>query len=405
MWADSESEGEKKPDFVFAIFATKRARPELLEKAAKENVLAYNVNWQSKIDLENNCIWHVWTSVKGNWVPLMKAPLPDVVYDFAVHKSVGKNRQRTRERKELARELKKILHERKIPFINPPEALEAVNNKNLFAKVMHEHQVAHPQTRTYKKSNLKKMLAKHDLFIKPEKGSKGAGIIEVKRTRKSRFYLRNHYSLHYKVRKDKKWVPVQEEDVSQWKIVDNLMEARANLKRKNIPYIIQNAIEPFLYEDENGVSQTTDFRINLNRNGKGNLVNAGIMMRLGGNLSQGGWPADYREKLKPLAESTGSTVEILADRIVQVAMDAHEALEQNAGQAIGDLGFDVLLTKQGEAYVIEANDKSGYLINYIKDPVRAAKLGPVCDLCKDIDLRHGGAILEYARYLVSQNSL
>ena len=123
-----EIQKSNKPEFILAIFATNRTRATLIDKANDRNIRCYNVNWQSKVDLDNNCIKNVWIRAAGKWFRLKKVPLPNVVYDFGVYKNA-------RKRKEQARLLKEQLRNAGIPFINPEEALIAVNDKLNFAKV------------------------------------------------------------------------------------------------------------------------------------------------------------------------------------------------------------------------------------------------------------------------------
>ncbi len=381
-----EIQRSNKPEFVLAVFATHRSRASLLDKANELNIASYVVNWQSKVDIKNNCIKNVWIRAGNQWFRLKKRPLPDVIYDFGVYKGA-------RKKKEQARLLKEQLRNIGIPFINPEEAMGVVNDKLAFAKVMYDNQISHPETSKYKKSNLEKMMAKHDLlFIKPTLGSKGYGIIIFEKISK------NLFSLKYKILNDKKqWVSIHKTDITKKMIHSAIYEAQKDLKKTKTSYIIQEGIRVFNYQNKQ-----TDFRINIQRSQNGVLSVTGLMMRIGGNLSQGGRPADYRFVLKSFEENGSALITTITDQVVQEAIRTHLALENFTGKKIGDLGMDVVIDNDANPYIIEANTKSGYPSEYIKknpDLENLYGLPPVLKICEQNDAEHEKHIIEYARHL------
>ncbi len=390
------------PEFVFATFATHRSRASLLDKANELGIRSYIVNWQSKVDLKNNCIRNVQMRANGKWFRLKKVPLPHVVYDFGVYKGA-------RKRKEKANYLKQQLRDLGIPFINPENAMDAVNNKFQFARLMSKNQVPHPATLNlktnfteflkYRKSNLKRMLDSHDLlFLKPSLGSKGYGIIIVENTGDDLF------SVRYKTRDEKnkkKWNSIQSFDLAKNDVPTVVAQARKELRTSKAPYIIQQGINVFHYE-----GQQTDFRVNIQRGGDGTLSSTGLMMRVGGNLSQGGRPAGYRFVLKSFGDD--SEIELIKDQVIEVALNTHRALEKAAGSVIGDLGMDVVIDDNANPYIIEANTKSGYPSTYVrKNPALESLYGlpPALELCEEKDSKHEENLIDYARYLAAQAAL
>jgi hypothetical protein len=382
----TEIQISNKPEFVLAVFATHRSRAGLLDKANELNIASYIVNWQSKVDLKNNCIKNVWIRAGNQWFRLKKRPLPDVIYDFGVYKN-------SRKRKEKVNSLKEQLSNIGIPFINPEEAMGVVNNKLGFAQLMQNNQIAHPETKKYKKSNLKKMIAKHELlFIKPTLGSKGYGIIILEKINE------NIFSIKYKILNDKKqWMSISKTEITKKGIYSAIEEAKKSLKKTKTDYIIQEGINVFNYQNKQ-----TDFRINIQRSQNGVLSVTGLMMRIGGNLSQGGRPADHNIILKFFEDNEIISTKNIAENVIQIAIRTHLAIENFTGKKIGDLGMDVVIDNNANPYIIEANTKSGYPSEYIKknpDLENLYGLPPVLKLCEQNDLEHERNIIEYARYL------
>ena len=382
------------PDFVLAVFATNRSRAELLEMAAEQNIVAYNINSRSKVDLEHDCIRNVWIRKEGQWVLASKVPLPHVVYDFGVYKKGGL-------KKEKAIKLKEQLLTRAIPFINPEDAMEAINNKVLFAEVMHKHKIPHPKTEVFSQSHLNSMLLENEIvFIKPSLGSKGYGIIVVQRTEKKPHSL---FKVSYKFRnKNKKWVTLAQKNIRRKDVFATVEQARAKVRKARAPYIIQEGIQAYRYKD-----LQTDFRVNVQRGKNGALMVSGIMMRVGGNLSQGGRAGHYYAVLEPLEQEIGVSIEKIKKSVDKIALKTFLALEAQSGKMIGDLGLDLVLLN-GKPIVIEANTKNGYPSMYIlKNPITDTLYGlpPALEDCLYKDTMHGLIILDYARFLVARSSL
>lgn len=392
-----ESDNEEKPEFVIAVFATKRTRADLLLKAKELNILAYNVNWESQVDLENNCIKKAWVRENDRWVRVEKVPLPDVVYDYGVYKNLST-------RKEKVKALKAQLRARGIPFINPEEAMVAVNDKVLFSKVMHDNGIPHPQTLNFKKSALKKLLKKHDLlFMKPIKGSKGYGIIVINKVAGTN----STYSLAYKIKYRGRWITITDRATKRH-LYKAIGLARTRLNTTKARYLIQQGIRAFRYGEKNIIykGEQTDFRLNMQRGQDGKLFNTGFAMRVGGNLSQGGRPADHSFVLGDVVATSGLPLETLTERVVEVAMNTHLALEKHAGKLIGDLGMDVVIDDLGNPYIIEANDKNGYLVRHVRmNPEVDCRfnLPPSLPLCEKMDEEHIAQLIKYSRYLVKQD--
>ncbi|MCA9508239.1 MAG: YheC/YheD family protein [Myxococcales bacterium] len=389
-----EQETTDKPEFVFAILATYRTRENLVDKALEQNILAYNINFNSEIDFEKGVMRKVFQRDKNKrWIRASEAPLPDVVYDFGVYKNNPKN-------KEKAKLLKAQLHDLGIPFINPEtDTMEPVNNKRLFAKIMAKNNIPHPKTHTFSKRNLKNMYKKYDqLYIKPTFGSKGYGIITIEKSPNL-----STFSIGYKIKnkKEKKWVTIREENINKKKLYAKVSEARKKIKQTNARYIIQQGILTYKYQDK-----LTDFRFNVQRGELGVQKVSGYQMRIGGNLAQGGRPGNSQIVLQPLELDKDIDHGDLIQKCNHIAILTATALEKKLKQKIGDIGIDIVLDTAGNPYVVEANGKNGFMSTYIeKNPQVDTLFGlpPALEECKQLDGAHEDALLEYARFL-SQSS-
>lgn len=380
------------PEFVFGIIASKRGRAELIDHVESQNILAYNINSESEIDLDNNCINKVWRRAGGQWVRVDSVPLPDVIYDFGVNKN-------SRQRKNKIVAIKALLKTRNIPFINPEDDMNVVNDKVLFADVMHQNSIPHPLTLNYSKTNLKKLLKKHDiLFIKPIKGSKGYGIIVVEKLSNSKKPL---FRLRYKKQYRGQWATVYSEHLRKKDLYGAIAEAQKHLRRGHASYLIQEGIDAYRYK-----GKQTDFRVNTQRGVNGEITSTAVSMRVGGNVSQGGRPADCTSVLTN--DWDNANVLAIKNRVVSTALLAHQALEKYAGKPIGDLGMDLVIDEKGNPIIIEANSKNGWVMVHMK---RSPELDTMYDLPafsphgQDIDAQHMIVLLAYARHLVAQHRL
>ena len=273
-----------------------------------------------------------------------------------------------------------------------------INNKIDFSKIMIDNKITHPETKKYKKSNFKKMLAKYDiLFIKPTFGSKGYGIIIIEKVNK------DFFSIKYKIQdRQKKWLCVNNKNIFKKELYAAVEEAKKQLKNTNSNYFIQQGIDIYKYKN-----QQTDFRVNVQRGLNGVIMVTSLVMRVGGNLSQGGRPADYKIVLQPLEEYSLS-IENIKNEVINLSINAHLALEKFTGKEIGDLGMDLVIDNDGKAYIIEANTKNGYPSMYIEKNTFLENLyglPPALSLCKQSDENHENNLIEYAKYLVKKTSI
>jgi hypothetical protein len=392
LWA-ADTQDQEKPEFVLAVFVAQRNLANLLKKASAQNIIAYNVNSKSIVNIKKRVIKNVIAFENNKWVYVAEAPFPDVAYDFGIYKNVS------REKRAQAQALKQKLRDNGVTFINPGKALPAVNNKLKFAKAMHNHNVNHPESIKYTEENLKKFIAKHDLiFLKPTFGSKGYGIITIKKQATSTDNLEELYSLNYKFKNESAvWEPGFHENISEKDLIETINQIREKLSQQNTDYFLQQGVVAYRF-----IGKQTDFRVNVQRGKEGLLGVSGVVVRVGGNLSQGARTVGLNIVLNSLQEISGLSSEAILHRIKSMALDTFQALEHSTGLRIGDLGMDVVIDEQGRPFIIEANDKNGYFHKYIRDNPSLETLfdQPPCgDEIAAFDSAHEDFTIDYARYL------
>jgi glutathione synthase/RimK-type ligase-like ATP-grasp enzyme len=384
----------EKPEFVMAVFVAQRNLPNLLKKATAQNIVAYNINSKSTINLKKRVIKNVIAYKDEKWVYVTEAPFPDVAYDFSIYKDLKP------EKRKQTQMLKQTLRDNGVAFINPGNALAAVNNKIKFAKAMHKYGVKHPKSIRYTEENFKKFIANHDLiFLKPIFGSKGYGIITIKKQSTSI----DTYSLAYKFKNaHETWEPVLLENIDREDLPEAIDQIREKLSQQNTDYFLQQGVVAYRF-----IGKQTDFRINMQRGKDGLLGVSGVVVRVGGNLSQGARSISLHIVLNALEQISGLSSETILHRIKSIAIDTFQALEHNAGTRFGDLGMDVVVDEQGRPFIIEANDKNGYFHKYIrKNPKLETlfELPPCGDEIAAFDSAHEDFTIEYARFLSKEKN-
>ena len=359
------------------VLASSFNRVDLHEMAAEIGVFTFNFNEQSMIDEGAKLIRNIWVYQHHKWTKMAQAPLPTVFYDFGFYSKKNKDK------KLLGHQLReKILALGSRP-INPPEAMKLVRNKLKFSALMDEFQLMHPETIKYSDSSLSKFVDQHSfVFLKPVRGSKGDGIVEIRKDAGT-------YVISYQIKKLNVWHE-RRIHCPEDSLVKNVHLAFEELKQDDKEYLVQKGVPVLLFN-----RMRTDFRVSTHRTGTGEAEVVALIVRLGGNISQAGQIASAEEVLANFEEQLGFSSEDLERKIDTLALLVFRAIEEKAGLPIGELGLDFVISEQGEVYIIEANDKPGYRTPKIgrfinENAYRQSAMGAA---------RRNLSLIEYARYL------
>ena len=327
----------------------------LQEAAARNDAVAY-VFTPEDVDFTNSVI-QGHTVSEGEW-SVQEFPLPNSIYDR------GFFIKPTNDEKNVARQFRKDVRERGIPYLVSRKIPPIVNKKLGFAELMHRKGIPHPATREYSKSSVVEMLENHDsLYIKPDDGAMGIGIITATRQGTDWF------TLGYKRRiSGKKFEPIlQDVGISDVSMAITLI--RHDLGTDERGYIVQEAVP--IYEHE---GKQTDVRVVMQRDGHGILGVTSVFVRVGGNYSQGGKLVVSEVVLEGIAHQTGQSPSTIRDETEDISKKCFIAVEEESGVEAADLGLDIVYTEQGLHVVIEANIKQGDLLTGLLKEVKGTSL-------------------------------
>jgi len=304
-----------------------------LMKKAKERGTEMYVFSPTTIDYDKKTVVGIF--YEGNQFVTRIVPLPDVIYDRGFFRDAREYIPASVARNSL-----------KTKRLNPEKVVSTVGDKYKFSQAMKQAGVNHPDTKKDSDSNRRSMAQKYKtLFFKPSKGSKGDGIITA--TKKA-----NRFTLSYKVENDGEWEKKTVRNVSAGQLENKLKSIKRKLKTHNHEYIVQQGLD--LYEHDDG---QTDIRVICQRDGKGKYRRTGLVARVGGNVSQDGETGSFSEVTDTLALDAGIEASDVRNNVRDIAGKTYKAIEKYAGKKTGEIGVDVVLDKQGKAWVVEANSK------------------------------------------------
>jgi len=273
-------------------------------------------------------------STKG-WTPSL-LPLPDVIYDQMLSR--------------------KVEHSSKYQELH--QKLSDIYGKNLFndgffdklqvhAWLMQDSRLRQhvPTTVRYDKpQDLTRFVQKHvTTFLKPVHGSLGLGIVRIQR--------HSDGTVSYVVKRSD--LPPLKGKVS---IPANLVKVfRKRLGAR--PYLLQEGIALMTLQD-----RPLDIRLVMQRDGKGEWKRTKSFARLAqagdftSNISSGGEAMPVGDVLRELyhSEAQRNRCERLIRKVSYLVV---EVLERQAGKTFGELGIDLGVDQDGNAWIIEVNSK------------------------------------------------
>jgi len=263
-------------------------------------------------------------------------PLPQVVY----------NRIPNRDDElipEVQKAIKACIQHPKIQLFNP----EFFNKWTLFEWLRKSNATKKhiPSTRKLtKKLDLGKLIRKHNLlYLKPEKGKAGKGIMRLKR----------HVGKSFPYR-----LTIQEYKRSQTFRYNTLSRLRERIQNYmgDEDYIAQHGILLSSYQQ-----RPFDLRVLVQKNKKGLWTVSGVGARIAGNLSitthvPRGGTIDEPHKL--LSSSFGSLpAKKIMKNTKRAAISIAKQVEKGSGHSLGEMSMDLGVDTTGHIWFFEANAK------------------------------------------------
>lgn len=257
-------------------------------------------------------------------------PLPDVIYNRITYRSVEKSA----EVKSLFRMASRYS---KVKIFNP-----SFFSKQGIHRLLKNHPLAKdflPDTRfSAVKRSITQLLAKHDeVFVKPGDGAEGLGIYKISKAGEG-------FSCH------------TERRITHFGNLEDLLTAASteDWKRR---YIVQQGIQLIQYNGRN-----IDFRVNLNKNIANNWVVSGVAGKAAGSESVtthvrlGGQVYRCGDILNLVF---GERSEEFRIKMESAAVTLAQAIEEEIGKPVGELGLDIGIDQDGRVWMFEANSKPG----------------------------------------------
>ena len=260
-------------------------------------------------------------------------PLPDVVYDRILYRTV--------EKKKFTGQVKSfLLSQKNIHYFNP-KFLNKWETYSLLAKNP-ELQNHLPVTRIYKgPESLKKILEFYkSVYVKPINGSLGKGIIRVT-------LLPEGYVYHYRQGRR----PVS----GTWRNSEELNSGLASLLRRGT-YVVQQGLNLTKYGD-----RVLDIRVLLQKDGTGRWVETAMVARVGmagsifPNVAAGGEALNMQTLWQDLTSEDWYTCQACSVTR-KISLLAGETLEAHLG-TFGEIGLDIGVDSSGHVWIIEINSK------------------------------------------------
>lgn len=333
---------------VFGILNNTTDRREMiLNEAESIGLQAYIIGPESTINLPRKSITDVKILRNGRIVSSTEwYPLPTVVYDF----SFMANKSDDIKRKYS--EIHSILEALGVVYMNPVKVTKICKYKQLYANLLEDNQIPHPETSLFTEEVFFEFLDKYRIvYLKPTDGNKGKGIINIVRNKKSN----GSFDVNYIVNSsDSKFEKVLLRKIKRSELINVIEKAKKTMKCRNKEYIVQEGIQMIPIKKKNH-----HIRAYTLRSTNGDLIDPIFFGKIGGHRGAGGVTEDYRRIVDFVAKNSRRTSEEIIFDLNEITKKIHLAIESEIGEYTADLGHDLVISEEGEVITIETNLKSG----------------------------------------------
>jgi glutathione synthase/RimK-type ligase-like ATP-grasp enzyme len=282
-----------------------------------------------QIDLKSKEIG-AWVREKGRWT-FARLPLPDVIYNRITSRKL--EQQEGIQNKLYL--LKTYYH---IPIFN-----EKFLNKYQVYQILIKDERARnmlPETYPFRISSFKELLQRYPtVYLKPNNGSLGSGIIKVSRS-------------------DGKWICQSATPSGTLARTTKTLAEMSKLMAQKIgrqSYLVQQGLSLVKYDD-----RQMDFRVLVQKNRNGDWRVTSSVARIANNqhivsnLARGGTIRKAADVLKELNHIPGKPTD---SDIKTTALEIAKTFEHLAEGHFAELGIDLALDTKGKIWLIEINSK------------------------------------------------
>lgn len=336
---------------------------DIIDKGKEHGVTVYVVTTDHLRLDRDRVLAYGYEAGQRQWNPQW-IPLPDVIYNRIPYRE-------DEQREEVRQLIAACLRDPDVKLFNPYffnkwELFRWLNRSRITRRLI-------PMTRKYsRKLKLLPILKRHSLlYLKPQSGKAGNGIMSIRRKLQSKLPYR---------------LTIQETKKSQTFRFSSLPELRRHLNELigEEDYIVQQGVHLSTVG-----GRPFDLRVLVQKNRKGQWTLTGIGARLAGESSitthvpRGGSIEDPR---RLLAASFGASAsKRIMKRISLTAVSIAKQIERRSGHSHGEMSMDLGIDQTGHLWFFEANSK----------PMKFDEA--------DIRDRSLQAIIDYSRYLARRN--
>ncbi len=278
---------------------------------------------------------------------------PDIIYNRIRFRKIEKQQDISRLLYELSRDQRVYVFNSR--FLNKQEVYEALKNHPQVRKMV-------PDTERFNRSNLEDMLQKYsEVFIKPNHGSIGRGILKIRCISPRRYCFAGVSSS----------APV-------WKgpyTFDILFRhLSSEVFKKN--YLIQQAVDLAKYN-----SRLFDVRSQVQKNYQGEWILTGAAVRVAGknrfvtHIPNGGRAEVFEEVISRVFPSI-RTRQIIDQQLTDISDLVPVILENELGINLGILTMDLGIDSNGNVWILEVNSKPS---SFDEDDIRTRHLENLTD--------------------------
>ncbi|WP_170839757.1 YheC/YheD family protein [Lihuaxuella thermophila] len=293
-----------------------------------------------QIQMDSKTI-HGWIREKGKWLHT-HLPFPDVIYNRITSR-------RVEQQEKLQQKLERLRNHYRIPIFNE----KFLNKYQVHQILIRDPQICQmlPETYPFHANRLREMFRRHPvLYLKPNNGSLGSGIIRV-------------------LKGDGKWIYQSATPNGTLTRTTNTLTEMTKILTRRIgrqPYLVQQGLTLVKLG-----SRQVDFRVLAQKNRLGQWQITSIVGRIANNqhivsnVARGGTLLKAADVLADLGRIPNKPT---VTGLRNIALEICNTFERLADGHFAELGIDLAIDQNGKVWLIEINSKPSKSDDTVTNP-------------------------------------